>query len=76
MPRRRPTDGFLQLVPETYGDDEVVEWEPAPAPVSKPGEPGNLGISYFFRLMFALKFNERKEMSSISCFQCEKYVLT
>lgn len=39
----RKTDGFLQLVPETYNDDELVEWTRAPPPVSQPDEPGNLG---------------------------------
>lgn len=39
----RKTDGFLQLVPETYNDDELTEWTPAPAPVSRPEEHGNLG---------------------------------
>ncbi|XP_055295467.1 polypeptide N-acetylgalactosaminyltransferase 13-like [Sitodiplosis mosellana] len=35
--------GFLQLVPEKYLDSELVEWEPAPEPISRPEEPGNLG---------------------------------
>lgn len=30
-------------MPEKYLDSELVEWEPAPAPISRPEEPGNLG---------------------------------
>jgi len=41
----RRKHGFLELVPETYRDDELVEWTPAPAPVSRPGEPGDLGAA-------------------------------
>ncbi|XP_031622984.1 polypeptide N-acetylgalactosaminyltransferase 13-like [Contarinia nasturtii] len=36
-------DGFLDLVPEKYADSELVEWTPAPPPISRPDEPGNLG---------------------------------
>lgn len=38
------TDGFLELVPEKYDDSDLVEWQPMPAPISRPEEPGNLGI--------------------------------
>lgn len=40
---KRKIHGFLELVSETYNDDEVFEWQPAPSPESKPNEPGNLG---------------------------------
>lgn len=36
---------FLELVPDKYDDSELVEWEPAAAPISRPEEHGNLGIS-------------------------------
>lgn len=42
----RTKDGFLELVPEKYNDDELVEWEPAAAPISRPDEPGDLGIFF------------------------------
>lgn len=48
---QRRTDGFLQLVPETYHDDELVEWKPAPAPISRPDEPGDLGIKFHNKLI-------------------------
>lgn len=35
---------FLEIVSQKYNDDELVEWEPAPPPISRPEEPGNLGI--------------------------------
>lgn len=40
---QKNADGFLQLVPEKYLDSELVEWEPAPDPISRPEEPGNMG---------------------------------
>lgn len=43
----RTKDGFLELVPEKYNDDELFEWEPAPPPISRPDEPGDLGILLF-----------------------------
>lgn len=53
---RRKADGFLQLVPETYDEDELVEWEPAPAPISRPEEPGDMGnfssIQLYFNIVF------------------------
>lgn len=55
---RRRTDGFLQLVPETYDEDELVEWEPVPAPISHPNEPGDLGIWVLFFRFLRLKFSE------------------
>lgn len=36
-------EGFLQLVPEKYLDSELVEWHPAPDPINRPDEPGNMG---------------------------------
>lgn len=39
-------DDFLQLVEEHYNDAVLFEWQPAPPPVSKPDEPGNLGTKY------------------------------
>lgn len=41
---QKPVDEFVQLVPEKYADSELVEWTPAPAPIDRPGEPGNLGF--------------------------------
>ncbi|XP_031629086.1 polypeptide N-acetylgalactosaminyltransferase 13-like [Contarinia nasturtii] len=41
--RQNYTDEPVQLVPEKYSDSELVEWKPAPAPINRPGEPGNLG---------------------------------
>lgn len=38
-------EAFLTLVPETYNEAELFEWEPAPHPVSKPDEHGNLGMN-------------------------------
>lgn len=35
---------FLKLVDEHYDEKDLVEWEPAPPPVSRPDEPGNLGM--------------------------------
>lgn len=59
---RRTRDGFLELVPEKYNDDELVEWEPAPKPISRPEEPGDLGALWFLHIFlvspnFALKFS-------------------
>lgn len=47
-PKIKP-DGFLELVPETYDDSELVEWHPAPTPISKPDEPGDWGIFLTFK---------------------------
>lgn len=33
----------LRLVDEHYSELDLTEWEPAPPPVSKPEEPGDLG---------------------------------
>lgn len=35
---------FLDLIPEKYEDQDLYVWKPAPEPISKPGEPGNLGM--------------------------------
>lgn len=35
---------FLDLVSEKYEDRELFDWKPAPEPISKPDEPGNLGM--------------------------------
>lgn len=53
----RTKDGFLELVSEKYNDDELVEWEPAPAPMSRPEEPGDLGKSLFFQKELKLNYN-------------------
>lgn len=36
---------FLDLIPEKYEDQDLYEWKPAPEPISKPDEPGNMGMS-------------------------------
>lgn len=33
---------FLTLVPEKYDEKDLFKWTPAPAPVSKPDEPGDM----------------------------------
>lgn len=35
---------FLKLVNEHYDEKDLVEWEPAPPPESRPDEPGDLGM--------------------------------
>lgn len=35
---------FLDLIPEKYEDQDLYAWNPAPEPISKPDEPGNLGM--------------------------------
>lgn len=54
-------DEFLEIVPEKYNDDELVEWEPAPPPISRPEEPGDLGILRFlhFSPRFHAKFTDK-----------------
>lgn len=34
---------FVDLIREKYEDHELYEWKPAPEPISRPAEPGNLG---------------------------------
>lgn len=36
---------FLQLVNDTYMDEELVEWSPAPSYKGDPNEPGYLGTA-------------------------------
>lgn len=48
LPYARDDEDFLTLVPETYDDADLVEWEPASTPISKPNEPGNLGKNRFY----------------------------
>lgn len=48
---------FLDLVPEKYDDQHLYEWKPAPEPISKPDEPGNLGM--FEALIMILGFIDR-----------------
>lgn len=54
--RTTTTHGFLELVPEKYNDDELVEWEPAAPPISRPDEPGDLGIFYNFYIYLTQHF--------------------
>lgn len=50
----RTKDGFLELVAEKYNDDELVEWEPASPPISRPDEPGDLGRLFLkFFILFS-----------------------
>lgn len=50
LPYARDDEEFLKLVPETYDEADLVEWEPAPPPISKPDEPGDLGKTYLCKL--------------------------
>lgn len=52
----RKTEGFLELVPETYRNDELFKWTPAPPPVSRPEEPGNLGNVSSIKMSFFLNY--------------------
>lgn len=38
-------DDVIQQVNEHYNEADLFEWEPAPPPVSRPDEPGNLGVT-------------------------------
>lgn len=40
----RHADEFIQLIDEHYEDEDLVEWKPRPTPISRPGEPGDLGM--------------------------------
>lgn len=43
----KPSSGddrdFLEIVSENYLDSELIEYDPAPAPISQPDKPGDLG---------------------------------
>lgn len=54
--RTTTTYDFLELVPEKYNDGELVEWEPAASPISRPEEPGDLGILYIFYIYLIQHF--------------------
>lgn len=51
LPYALDNEEFLQLVPRTYGDADLFEWQPpAPLPLN-PDEPGYMGtiqLSFFF----------------------------